>query len=172
MQVKCNELFAKIAELYPKYIDVWTRLCSIESPTDCKEGIDEASAYLASVAAEFGCSIERYPQAVAVAKASLLQKDSARIREIVSVIEKSCEWVAKASGEEIVSAVQAHMLDEGQQTSLKAPLLTAQTLSRCGIRFESATAGKAEMQAFIGYLRSVNANAVGELADGFFWDFA
>ena len=65
MQVKCNELFAKIAELYPKYIDVWTRLCSIESPTDCKEGIDEASAYLASVAAEFGCSIERYPQAVA-----------------------------------------------------------------------------------------------------------
>ena len=113
-----------------------------------------------------------YPQAVAVAKASLLQKDSARIREVVSVIEKSCEWVAKASGEEIVSAVQAHMLDEGQQTSLKAPLLTAQTLSRCGIRFESATAGKAEMQAFIGYLRSVNANAVGELADGFFWDFA
>ena len=113
-----------------------------------------------------------YPQAVAVAKASLLQNSSARIVQAMEIIEKSCEWAVQASGEEIVSAVQAHMFDAGQQTSLKAPLLTKQVLSRCGIRFESATAGKENLKAFIGYLQSVNANAVGELADGFFWDFA
>ena len=113
-----------------------------------------------------------YPQAVAVAKASLLQEARARISTVVSAIEQSCAWVETASGEQIVSAVQAHMADEGQQTALKAPLLTAETLSRCGVRFESATAGKTEIQAFIASLQGVNANAVGELADGFFWDFA
>lgn len=63
--MKCNELFTKIGELYPKYLDVWERLCLIESPTDFKAGIDEASAYLASLGEKFGCRVERYPQSVA-----------------------------------------------------------------------------------------------------------
>ena len=60
-----NELFKKIEALYPKYLDVWERLCSIESPTDNKDGLDAASTFLASVGEAFGCHIDRFSQAVA-----------------------------------------------------------------------------------------------------------
>ena len=76
--MKCNELFTKIAELYPKYLDVWERLCLIESPTDFKAGIDEASAYLASVGREFGCTVDRYPQSVAGDVVTLTLNPSAK----------------------------------------------------------------------------------------------
>ena len=76
--MKCNELFTKIGELYPKYLDVWERLCLIESPTDFKAGIDEASAYLASLGEKFGCRVERYPQSVAGDVVTLTLNPSAK----------------------------------------------------------------------------------------------
>ena len=111
-----------------------------------------------------------YPQAVAVVKSSLLQEKETSVKEVFSRIEQSCAWAKTASGDKIVSAVNAHMADESQETSLKAPLLTADVLARCGVRYESAYAEKETIRVFLTALKGVNANAVGEIADGFFWD--
>jgi len=40
--MKCEELFAKIDELNEKHVAVWEDVCNIESPTDCKPGVDAA----------------------------------------------------------------------------------------------------------------------------------
>ena len=112
-----------------------------------------------------------YPQAVAVVKKSLMETDSERVRTVLKQIENSCAWAQTASGEQIVAAVNAHMADSSQTTSLKAPLLYAEVVGRCGIRFESAKDGKDDITAFLSGLKAVNENAVGTALDTFFWDW-
>ena len=112
-----------------------------------------------------------YPQAVAVVKNSLMETDSERAQTVLKKIENSCAWVQTASGEEIVAAVNAHMADSSQTTSLKAPLLYAEVIGRCGIRFEKAKDGKQDINAFLSDLKAVNENAVGTALDAFFWDW-
>ncbi len=112
-----------------------------------------------------------YPQAVAVVKNSCLEKDSARAKTVLEKIENSCAWVQTASGADIVAAVNAHMADSSQTTSLKAPLLHAEVIARCKIRFEKAKDAKTEIDAFLSGLGAVNENAVGRALDAFFWDW-
>lgn len=63
--MKCKQLFQKIDELNDRYLDVWEKFVSIESPTDYKVGVDAASAYLESLGRELGFSCERFPQPIA-----------------------------------------------------------------------------------------------------------
>lgn len=112
-----------------------------------------------------------YPQAVAVVKNSLIETDSERVKTVLKQIESSCTWVQTASGEEIVAAVNAHMADSAQTTSLKAPLLSAEVIRRCGIRFEKAKDGKEDINAFLSVVKAVNENAVATASDTFFWDW-
>jgi hypothetical protein len=52
--MKCEALFAKIDELYPKYVKVWEDVCNIESPTADKAGVDEVCQYIVNMAEEKG----------------------------------------------------------------------------------------------------------------------
>ena len=36
-----RELLTKAEELNDKYVQMWADICSIESPTDFKQGVDE-----------------------------------------------------------------------------------------------------------------------------------
>jgi len=56
--MKCEELFQKIDELYPKYIKVWEDICNIESPTNYKEGVDAVCRYFVQMADERGWEVE------------------------------------------------------------------------------------------------------------------
>ena len=53
-----NEVFKKIDELFPKYVKVWEEICNIESPTDCKEGVDAVCDYFVKMANELGWNVE------------------------------------------------------------------------------------------------------------------
>lgn len=112
-----------------------------------------------------------YPQAVAVVKNSLVQTDSERVKVVLEKIESSCAWAQTASGDEIVAAVNAHMADSAQTSSLKAPLLSAEVIRRCGVRFEKAKDAKEDINAFLSHLKAVNENAVGVVLDTFYWDW-
>ena len=37
--IRCNHIFKRIEELEKEYIDFWTDICSIESPTEYKEAL-------------------------------------------------------------------------------------------------------------------------------------
>ncbi len=58
-------VFEKIDELFPKYVKVWEDVCNIESPTNCKEGVDKVCKYFTDMAEERGWDIEISKQEVA-----------------------------------------------------------------------------------------------------------
>lgn len=62
--MKCNKLFQTIDSLYETYLTVWEEICNIESPTDCKEGVDKVGAYAVAIAEAHGWQVERLPQKV------------------------------------------------------------------------------------------------------------
>ncbi len=111
-----------------------------------------------------------YPQAVLVAKNSIVEKRAAWVRDFVGKIENSGAWLRAASGESLVAAVSAHM-ETGAATSLKAPLLTADAVARCGVYFTYAKAGIDETEGFLAALRAVNPQAAAPPAPKFFWEY-
>jgi glutamate carboxypeptidase len=64
MSGKCKELFAIIDSLYDEYMKVWADVCSIESPTSDKAGVDAVGKYLSDLARSLGFSVNTYPEPV------------------------------------------------------------------------------------------------------------
>lgn len=61
---KCEELFRTIDLLNDKYIDFLTDICNIESPTDCKDGVDSVGKYFADKATERGWRVDIQKQII------------------------------------------------------------------------------------------------------------
>ncbi len=112
-----------------------------------------------------------YPQAVLVAKNTLLQKRPDWVEAFVAKVEGSATWLQSADGEEIVAAVSAHLEDTTAASNLKAPLLSSEVLSRCGVRFTYAATDGEELAAFLSVLLSVNAQAAAVPAQSFYWQY-
>ena len=112
-----------------------------------------------------------YPQAVLVAKKSLVEEKPQWVKEFVSKVEGSAEWLSTASGEEIVAAVSAHMEDEGTATSLKAPLLSSAVLGRCGIYFTYAADCMVEVEGFLNGMMAINSKAAAIPSQEFYWEY-
>jgi hypothetical protein len=110
-----------------------------------------------------------YPQAVLVAKTSILQEKADWTKAFLEKIAAAGDWLKSARGEEIVQTVTAHLEDENYATSLKAPLLTADVLARCGVRFSYARDCKVDVDAFMNALKGVNANAAVVPSADFYW---
>ena len=109
-----------------------------------------------------------YTQAVAVAKTSLTA-DGAWVTEFTEKLKNSIEWLKTADGAQIVSAVGAHMEDGGMATSLKAPLLSAEVVARCGVRFTEAVSCKAATEEFLRALLAVNEKAAAIPQSAFYY---
>lgn len=110
-----------------------------------------------------------YPQAVLVAKTELTEKYAEWLNAFTGQLNGAAAWLQSASGEQIAAAVNAHMADKDTQSSLKAPLLSAQAISGCGVRFSYAEESRAEVESFLAQMRAVNENAAAIPAQEFFW---
>ena len=106
-----------------------------------------------------------------LAKTELIETRETWLKEFMQKVIVSADWLASASGSEIVSAVNTHMADSGMETSLKAPLLTSEVLGRCGVRFAYSVQIAEETQAFLGDLITVNAQATKLPTAAFFWAY-
>lgn len=62
--MECKKIFDRIDELEKEYIDFLMDICSIESPSDCKKGIDRVGDYIAEKARALGWHIERQKQEI------------------------------------------------------------------------------------------------------------
>ena len=111
-----------------------------------------------------------YPQAVLVAKTELLIAHGDWVDRFASSVAQSAAWLQTASGAEVVSAVSSHVADPNYATTLKAPLLTADVMARCGVWFQSALDSKTETTAFLTEMIAVNEKAAAMPAEEFFWD--
>ena len=98
----------------------------------------------------FNTEMDGYPQAVLVAKKSLIVEKPDWVEAFLKQVEESAEWILQADGETLVNAVSSHLADKNAQSGLKADILTENTISRCGIRFSYALDCKAETTTFLG----------------------
>ena len=111
-----------------------------------------------------------YPQAVLVAKTELLESNPGWVEQVfVRKVVESAAWLQTASGAEVVSAVSSHVADENYATTLKAPMLSADVMARCGVWFSSAIDSKTETTTFLSEMMAVNDKATAMPADEFFW---
>ncbi len=110
-----------------------------------------------------------YPQAVLVAKKSLVESRGEWVADFVQKLVESGDWLKTASGEELVSLVLAHMEDENVATGLKADALTADVVGRCGIYFTYADECEGEVEGFLKDLLSVNNKAAAIPSAAFYW---
>lgn len=78
-----QKLLAKIDELNDFYIGVWKDICSIESPTSCKEGVDRVGDYLIRLAKERGFSIKYFSHEVAGNAFSIILNPDSKEKPVV-----------------------------------------------------------------------------------------
>ena len=111
-----------------------------------------------------------YPQAVLVAKKEMTETHSGWTSDFVEEVQASMEWLKTATGEQIVSSVNGHLDNTLQESSLKAPLLTADVIGRCGVRYTTAQDCKAAATALLQGFIAVKADSTLLPQDGFFWN--
>jgi ABC-type nitrate/sulfonate/bicarbonate transport system substrate-binding protein len=110
-----------------------------------------------------------YPQAVLVAKTAFVEEHSAWTGEFVESVKASMEWLKTATGTDIVATINGHLDDQERESDLKAPLLTAEVLGRCGVRYVQAADCKDGAVAFLREFVAINPTSTMVPTDNFFW---
>ena len=110
-----------------------------------------------------------YPQAVVVAKNSLLETQF--LSDFISRLSTSCEWLMSEdnSVKAIVDAIQGH-LPSGLTPSITTNNLTKSVIENCGIKFASAIDSKDDILTFMEKFNSISENSFGMPDDGFFYE--
>ncbi len=109
-----------------------------------------------------------YTQAALVAKREVVEKKADWLKGFLADVKTGADWAKQAEAATIVAAVSAHLEDENYASTLKAPLLTAQAISHCGLGFVSAKDCAADTTALLEKLILVNGKATAIPADKFY----
>lgn len=105
-----------------------------------------------------------FPQAVLVAKNSLIEKDGAFLNEFLNEYAGTKTWLdAQTSYTEIVTTINSK-----GGSSLKAPTLTPSVVSNCNIAFKKAADEKQAVLNYMTQIASINASMYGQCEDAFF----
>ncbi len=107
-----------------------------------------------------------YPQAVIVAKNSLIENDGAFVKEFVTKFSNTTTWLSSTTDyASIVSNINA-----AGGTTLKAPQLSSTVIANCNINYVSAPADKNNVLSYMQSVNTINSKMYGECADSFFFD--
>ena len=111
---------------------------------------------------------EGYPQAVMLAKNSVIEENEEFITDFISAVEENAGWIASDDADmtAIVNAINANY--GGATSSLNANNLNSTVISRCAIEFVSATECRQEITDFIDKLEAVTGTTL-TIADKFFY---
>ena len=118
-----------------------------------------------------GPSYIGYPQAVLVAKKSIIVERKAWIEEFLTDVKASGMALTSEiiKGAQIVEAVQAHLEDKDYKTTLNASVLSWETIGRCGVGFVENGLCQGDVIAYLQRILAVNPNATKLPADEFFY---
>lgn len=114
-----------------------------------------------------------YPQAVAVAKKSVIENNSDEIAEFMNGFATTKSWLMldETTGEQIVSAIDS-MTDGDLAHMFTAANLTKEVIANCGINFVPSAQCKEEVITFMQKFNAVSNNAWGTIDDKFFYEEA
>lgn len=110
-----------------------------------------------------------YPQAVLVAKTSLINSREEWLRSFISKVQNGGAWLQQASAEEIYGAVTSHFEDEAKTPVFSAETLSNATIARCGIKYAPASDCRAFVEEYLRAMRGVNENAAVIPDESFYW---
>ncbi len=110
-----------------------------------------------------------FPQAVLVVKNDFLQEHEDWVQTFMTKVQDSATWVKTADIQTVCTAIAVNLLD-GAEPVFKVANLTSDVIERCNVRFVDAQTDKARIQAFLEKMAIIDSNAVGTLADKFFYD--
>lgn len=113
--------------------------------------------------------VDGYPQAVAVAKTSVISQNSEAIAAFISSFAYTESWLMdeNTSASEIVSAIDKMTKGDLSHT-FTAENLTKEVIANCGIRYEGNSNGKPAVVEFIRKLNAITNDAWGTPEDAFF----
>ena len=111
-----------------------------------------------------------YPQAVLVAKTSVLETAGAAVETITSYMEGSAEYLAQASAQTVVDLL-ADYYTEGMTPSLNAKNLTAEVIANCSVEYYSAAdkATQTRVNNYLAELIAVDSTAAKAVSDAFYY---
>lgn len=110
-----------------------------------------------------------YPQAVAVAKVSVISKNKAIIDKFLTALEEASGLLLSESvtAEEVVATVSGWLVGDLKPTFTSANLSKA-VIENCGISFVPSQSCKEEVSAYMQKVNALSDNAFGTPADKFF----
>lgn len=106
-----------------------------------------------------------YPQAVLVAKKSIIESDEALVTAVCEALTDNETWITTADTTTIVDAINNYVT-EGTTSSLNANNLNSTVITNCAIKFVSATESH---DAIVSYLTKIGFAVP---ADSFFYNYA
>ena len=115
---------------------------------------------------------EGYPQAVLVAKKTVLEGDKTDkdvVKTMLSYMEESGTYLETVTPETVLSALDG-VRTEGLSASFNANNLTSEVIANCSVRFTAASACKEWVNAFLEELIAVNESAAKTVSDAFFYN--
>ena len=112
---------------------------------------------------------EGYPQAVLVAKKSVLEGDKDAVEAMLSYMEESGTYLETVTPETVLSALDG-VRTEGLLASFNANNLTNEVIANCSVRFSPSSECKERVNAFLEELIAVNESAAKAVSDDFFYN--
>lgn len=110
-----------------------------------------------------------YPQAVLVAKTSVLTDHADIVNALVSSFAQNKAWLNTASSTQILSAIISAYEKEDTAPAFTANNLNATVIENCAINFVSAQNSKVEILNYLQKINAVSNNAWGTPNDNFFY---
>ena len=109
-----------------------------------------------------------YPQAVLVAKTSVIADHKPVVDTLITYMEGSADYLASADAADVVELL-APCYTQGMTPSLNANNLNATVIAHCSVRFTVAQACKATVNAFLAELVAVSPEFTTAVSDAFFY---
>ncbi len=110
-----------------------------------------------------------YPQAVLVAKNSVIEADPAAVAAMLSYMDGADEYLASADPAAVVSGLSG-CYAEGLTPSLNAKNLTKEVIANCSVKFTPAKDAKARVDAFLTQLIAIDETFTSAAADAFYYE--
>lgn len=111
-----------------------------------------------------------YPQAVLMAKTSLIESNPGFISSFMNGLKASGEWIMRddVTSEMILTAIKNHYADP-ENTAPAFNNLSKEVVSHCAVRFEESASCKEDVKSLLAKLKSVNEQFAMEVGDSFFY---
>ncbi|MBQ8907941.1 MAG: M20/M25/M40 family metallo-hydrolase [Clostridia bacterium] len=133
----CEKLFETIDALQDTYLDLLEDICNIESPTDCKAGVDEVGRYCIELAEKKGWRVEICPQSVSGDAVCITLNPGALGAPVVFSAHMDTVHPVGSFGTPAVRREGDKMIGPGTldcKGGIAAALLAMDALERCGCK--------------------------------------